>query len=246
MRADWIFCFIVLFLWNPVVQAGELPPIGVANQRVTTHSAFADTESEHVFVLTNQSDAIVRLGGVSVSCDCTTAKLEKTSLNPGESSELVVNFDFGDREGRQIKKFTVNLKDPVEAKPLVLTWEVHIPRVFGKPPTLVLWKPNDTTLEKQTRFVMSNLEGLRCVGFLKPGSDLYRVHWPQGLTAELVALPANTGPMRSRDRTVLVTREPSLRAGAYKLPLLFEVDGVRFSRNLRVRVLELKKNVDPG
>lgn len=216
-------------------QAEGVSPLMSPKLRVVTEPDFSDSESTHVFEVINQSGQLVKIASIDPSCDCTTATVSATDLPPGGAATIQTHFEFGDREGRQIKKFTVRLAEPINVKPLVLTWEVRIPRVFGKPPILVLWKPGDDRLKKQTRFVMSGLDGLTCVGFPKPGSDLHKAQWPEGLTAELA--PTDQENLHDQKRVVYVSRTPALKPGAYKLPLLFAVDGEQFVRYIRVKVL---------
>ena len=55
-----------------------------------------------VYTVKNTGNADLVIEKVSVSCDCTTAELEKNTIPPGESAELRVKFDpaednlFGD------------------------------------------------------------------------------------------------------------------------------------------------------
>ncbi len=47
----------------------------------------------HVFTVTNAGGALLDISGVSTSCGCTTATIEATQLQPGESTALTVTFD---------------------------------------------------------------------------------------------------------------------------------------------------------
>lgn len=55
-----------------------------------------------VYIVKNTGNADLVIEKVSVSCECTTAELEKNTIPPGESAELRVKFDpaednlFGD------------------------------------------------------------------------------------------------------------------------------------------------------
>ena len=46
-----------------------------------------------VYVVKNTGNADLVIAKVSVSCECTTAELEKNTIQPGESAELRVKFD---------------------------------------------------------------------------------------------------------------------------------------------------------
>lgn len=46
-----------------------------------------------VYTVKNTGNADLVIEKVSVSCECTTAELEKSTIQPGESTELRVKFD---------------------------------------------------------------------------------------------------------------------------------------------------------
>ncbi len=48
---------------------------------------------EHTFVLKNESEKTLTIKEVNTSCGCTTSKLEKKVLLPGESAEIEVKFN---------------------------------------------------------------------------------------------------------------------------------------------------------
>jgi hypothetical protein len=49
----------------------------------------------HPFHLTNNTNQVVTIGGIRVSCGCTTAIALKSRLNPGESTDVVAHMDSG-------------------------------------------------------------------------------------------------------------------------------------------------------
>jgi hypothetical protein len=64
------------------------------------------------FVLTNsgKSDLIIRK--VKASCGCTAAKPTKSELKPGESTEIVTEFNSAGKSGHQNKSVTIITNDP--------------------------------------------------------------------------------------------------------------------------------------
>ncbi|OHA16141.1 MAG: hypothetical protein A3A10_00370 [Candidatus Tagabacteria bacterium RIFCSPLOWO2_01_FULL_42_9] len=48
---------------------------------------------EHSFRVKNSGNEILEIKRVATSCACTTAKISKKEINPGEEAELLVNYD---------------------------------------------------------------------------------------------------------------------------------------------------------
>ncbi len=59
--------------------------------------------AEHTFRVKNSGDEILEIKKVSTSCACTTAKIEKETLNPGEEVNLFVRYDTGLMTGSHAK-----------------------------------------------------------------------------------------------------------------------------------------------
>lgn len=64
----------------------------------------------YTFRNTGKSDLIIRK--VHASCGCTATTPEKTTIKPGESSKIDINFDTKGRTGQQFKSITVITNDP--------------------------------------------------------------------------------------------------------------------------------------
>ncbi len=54
---------------------------------------------EYSFKLRNSGKEILEIKRVATSCACTTGKVEKEKLNPGEETNLVVKYDTGAMSG---------------------------------------------------------------------------------------------------------------------------------------------------
>jgi len=70
---------------------------------------------EHVkysFVVTNVGGDLLKISDVRASCGCTAAKPEKDDLAPGESTNILVDFNSTGRSGKQTKIITVKTNDP--------------------------------------------------------------------------------------------------------------------------------------
>lgn len=67
---------------------------------------------EHAFVLRNDGDAALTIRQVRASCGCTTTRLERQTLPPGEATELKAVFNVRGRRGPQRKAIHVESDDP--------------------------------------------------------------------------------------------------------------------------------------
>jgi hypothetical protein len=77
------------------------------------------------FHFKNIGTNLVKINSVETCCSCTTANLEKKNYLAGESGEIVVHFEFGERVGVQKKTILVSSDSP--QSPTVLRLQVEIP-----------------------------------------------------------------------------------------------------------------------
>lgn len=106
------------------------------------------TDLEGMFAFTNEGEGDVTITSVKTSCGCTTAALEQKTYGPGESGQIEVTFNVGDRVGPQVKKVVVRTDDP--ATPVTtLTLRTTIPKWVELKPRLLMWKA-DEPLEAKT------------------------------------------------------------------------------------------------
>ena len=93
--------FVVPSFRNTLLDLGAIPE----NQKV-----------EGVFVLTNDGTDTLQVDSLESSCGCTVPTLEKTTLLPGESTEILIVFDPKGIDGavnRTIKVFFARREEPV-------------------------------------------------------------------------------------------------------------------------------------
>ena len=64
------------------------------------------------FILTNTGQSELKIRTTKSTCGCAVAKLEKKSLQPGESTEMEVTFDSKGRKGTQQKSISIYTNDP--------------------------------------------------------------------------------------------------------------------------------------
>ena len=65
---------------------------------------------EHTFLLTNRTRDVLEIRAVRTTCGCTVARTTATSVQPGESFEVAVQFEFTN-SGHRRKPLHVVLKD---------------------------------------------------------------------------------------------------------------------------------------
>ncbi|MCA9272262.1 MAG: DUF1573 domain-containing protein [Phycisphaerales bacterium] len=83
--------------------------------------------------ITNEGDEVLEIGNISVTCGCTAGEVGTKTLQPGESTELTVNFDARNRAGQQHgKRVTIDSNDPTGAKSIEVDVWV-LPRVVVEP-----------------------------------------------------------------------------------------------------------------
>lgn len=101
------------------VDLGEIDDSGIVSATVT---------------LTNTGDEVLEIGDISVTCGCTAGEIGTKSLRPGESTELILNFDPRNRTGEQHgKRVTIASNDPTGSTAIGLNAWV-LPRVAIDPP----------------------------------------------------------------------------------------------------------------
>jgi hypothetical protein len=101
------------------------------------HRSPADGHLETAFAFQNAGQNTVTIKSIKTSCGCTTARLEKKTLAPGERGELTAKFNFGDRKGAHRKMITVKTDDGQQQE---LNFVVDIREALTIAPALVFWK----------------------------------------------------------------------------------------------------------
>jgi hypothetical protein len=79
---------------------GEIPSTGPVSQ---------------TFQVRNAGQGTLEITGVSTSCGCTTARVDKERLGPGEATDLTVTYDpqaHGGQTGRFMRVVYVRSNDP--------------------------------------------------------------------------------------------------------------------------------------
>ena len=92
--------------------------VKATNEDKTLHSKFD-------FI--NAGDEPVYVLSVASSCECTVPTLDKREYAPGESGEILVNYNIGINEGNQSQTITVITSETTENS-YMLTFNAELPR----------------------------------------------------------------------------------------------------------------------
>lgn len=109
-------------------------------------------EVEGVFRFQNDGRETIRIRKVRTSCGCTTARLEKKVIEPGEKGEIATTFRFGYAKGALRKLLTIELEDATE-----IPLEIHafVPVPMAVKPTLVFWRRGSEAKTKRVSIEIS-------------------------------------------------------------------------------------------
>ncbi|QXD24956.1 DUF1573 domain-containing protein [Opitutia bacterium ISCC 51] len=129
------FLTLLLCLTLPFLATAKLQ---FEHERIVHEANLDETEYTAKFKFTNRGDKAITVKEVHSSCGCTTALPSKRLFEPGESGEISATFDYGQREGKQIKSIRVETDQEEESR-IVLTLEVNIPSVMEVSPSVVMW-----------------------------------------------------------------------------------------------------------
>ena len=128
------------------------------NSRIVHEANLDETEYTAIFAFTNRGNKAVTVKEVHSSCGCTTALPSKRVFEPGESGEISATFDYGQREGKQIKSIRVETDQEEESR-IVLTLEVNIPSVMEVSPSVVMWNRSvDSEFKAKEVIIESHLD----------------------------------------------------------------------------------------
>lgn len=82
-------------------------------------------EVKHSFVIRYNGKNPLKITGVPTSCACTSAKIDKTVLNPGDTATITVTFDpnlHAEPEGKFFKTISLLTEPSVQDAPELKIW----------------------------------------------------------------------------------------------------------------------------
>ena len=99
------------------------------------------------FSFRNNGKKRIHLLSVTPGCDCTTAKLTRSFLAPGERGEIRVEYVIGDKQGRQETTIVVSTDEP-EKRTETLILRIDLPEILVVEPRVVTWRVGDALGDK--------------------------------------------------------------------------------------------------
>ena len=155
--------FLGLLAAAPPVRAGltwERREVNLGLQDVSREPGTLEAR----FPFTNSGRAAVEIRSLQPSCSCTVAELPKRRFEPGESGEILLRFEVGERTGVEDKLLTVETSDDDPAGgPVVLRLRAEIPEAARLRPAFVFWSQNEAGSAKTLGVEApgGNLDGVR-------------------------------------------------------------------------------------
>jgi hypothetical protein len=123
------------------------------NSQVSTLKLMAGEKTAVTeFSFRNDTGRPVRILSVMQSCDCVTAKADKTAYAPGERGLIRAEFTVGGSEGR-LERFIDVTTDETSGSPHRLRLEIELPEPVTLHPRSVFWRVGETAVEKEIEVV---------------------------------------------------------------------------------------------
>ncbi len=168
-------------------------------------------EFVHNFVVTNVGDGVLNIVKVDPTCGCTTAPIDKSSLEPGDTTLIRVTFDSGKIIGKSRKRIKVLSDDPVQgiSEVYITAW------VARQPPQVTISGPEAefTSLDVTNRVLnIKNMTDKKLVISTLPLPDEY---FTASLSREFI--PAG------EEVNLTITRANSLPLGKFATSLTVEI-----------------------
>lgn len=125
------FAFLILLLLTAGLFAQRGPKLQSDNLNHDFGTVEPDGYYEHDFHFTNDGDEPLEILSVKPSCGCITAKVDKNTLQPGESGTMHIRFASGKRTGHQRKSILVETNEKsVPRTTFRIEVNIHAPLVI--------------------------------------------------------------------------------------------------------------------
>jgi len=100
---------------TPNAQAGPTTSVSFEEQRFNFGTVTEGEKVSHTFSFTNTGNEPLILSNARGSCGCTVPKWPREPIAPGESSDIVVEFNTANKRGNRSQKVTITANtNPVE------------------------------------------------------------------------------------------------------------------------------------
>jgi len=149
---------------NPMIPGGNSAPPGpqpkveVENPLYDFGTATEATMVNHTFKLKNVGKGRLVISNVKTSCGCTAAKPEKSTLAPGEETEINVGFDTHFQKGHQVRMITAFTNDPSTPE-AIMTMQGTVKQQVSATPADVAFGNVKQGTEVTREVIVSDLTG---------------------------------------------------------------------------------------
>jgi len=171
MFVQGLCCVAALFSF-PGYAAAKLE---FETERIEIQAEPTDERVEGKFGFTNVGDRDVTITATWTSCGCTHAKLQKKTFKPGESGEVRLLFDIGERQGRQQHRMLLQT-DASGQGTVSLRLVAHVPELVEVEPRLVYWREGREPTTQTIMFEVTGDQPIRVANVKAEGED-FDVTW---------------------------------------------------------------------
>lgn len=141
---QWI-CGVTLLCLHPLCGGLEF-----RTDLIEASAGWGDEQRTARFPFVNSSDRTITIQRVSTSCGCTAATPAKTVYASGESGEIEAVFTFGNRQGMQRNRITVQ----TDAGAYQLNFNVEIPVAWTLADRVLVWREVEGVQPRTTKFTV--------------------------------------------------------------------------------------------
>lgn len=92
---------------SPATPTGPTTEMTFAEDRFNFGTAIEGEKVSHTYTFTNTGDEPLILSNARGSCGCTVPKWPRQPIQPGESSDIVVEFNTKNKVGQRSQKVTI-------------------------------------------------------------------------------------------------------------------------------------------
>jgi Protein of unknown function (DUF1573) len=193
------FVFMLLSLTFIVSHANcSDPPLVFSPSSINIAPSLDDSQTEFIVRATNSTDRVLDIIEYKGGCGCIVFSANKRLLNPGESVDVNVVFDFKDYTGPQRRTLSIITKSASDGESVkssfMLTGEIPSPLLFSNKAAIWLYgsEPQSKELSVQIKegYKISDLkvEDLKVNHFI----NVEQRNTPDGRSLSVIVTPTTT------------------------------------------------------
>jgi len=183
----------------------------------------AETSVEHAFKLTNTGTAQLTVTAAGTTCQkCTIAELDRNTLEPGETMDVVVRYQASIGQSKFRQTATLQTNDPLQPR-IELT-------ISGEVTSMLRLEPRELVFSKLSVHDTASLEA-KLYNFVGDELKVVGHKWSDAGSSELVVVEFVPLDQAALDITqaksgqkIVVTIKPGLPLGLHRQKLLIDVE----------------------